>query len=433
MRGREDVAGRSDGGSDIAAMLRSTLPSRVHPVSPSGALRVRPDNAAEVARVLSLATERRARVLPHGSPEPGRGDVLLDLSRLSDIHRIDERSLTVHAGAGIRVADLEVALRDRGFTLGFPLVGHLDPKLGGFLSGQGWAEASVLYGKPWRSAIGLEGVLPTGRTFRIKPTPRRAVGPDLSELFLGAEGRLGVLTSAWVKFHPVAKTRSTAVAAMPGAGVALRCAARMVHDGLRPAFARIHERGLLPGSRAGRVGEETLLVVGFEGETRLVDSFHSMAVELIGDRSGRLLGHDHPLATRIVPRPCARPELADHVTASVSWSAAEEVVQRVSPLFGDALSAIRVSDVLHEGCAVTWTARIGRAGGGGRVAGPLADVLEALDDLPATVVAHHGPFAPAPGPSPFEDPAYRHLLERLARTLDPRGVLDDPATGPPSS
>lgn len=402
-------------------MLQAALPSRVSGSRPGSALVVKPDNASEVARVLRLCTETGTPVLPAGRHEPDGEAVVLDLSGLTQIHAIDENSLTVHAGSGIRVADLQMALRDRGYTLGFALVPHLSPKLGGFLSGQGWAEASVLFGKPWCAAIGIEGVLPTGRTFRIKPTPRRAVGPDLSELFLGAEGRLGVLTAAWVKFHPMARARAILAASLPGHGVALRSAARMVHDGLRPAFARIHELGLLPSPPDG--AERTVLVVGFEGEARLVDVFLSMAVDLVKDRSGRILDEDHPLATRPIRSPCSRPELADHLSASVPWARAEELVQRVSRAFGDTLVAIRISDMLHEGCTVTWTARLDRSNSDRKVVKPLDQVLRAIQDGEATVIAHHGPFPAGHVATLQTDEVFGSALGRLAAILDPGEIL----------
>ncbi len=407
---------RTGATADIGALIRGALPSGVKDVPGTGAVLVRPINASEVARVLGIAAETKTRVLPRGTSDVRGTAIVLDLSGLTEIHEISEVSLVAHADAGIRVRDLEVALRDRGFTLGFPMMGHLDPKLGGFLCGQGWAEASVLYGKPYRAAIGIEGVLPNGRAFKIKPAPRRAVGPDLSELFLGAEGRLGILTSAWVTFHPQPRTRMIAGAAMPSLGVALRCAARMVHDGLRPAFGRIHAR--LEG------GPPAVLVVGFEGEARLVEVFHAMAVERIRDRSGEMLSDGHELVCRPVRSGCMRPEAADHLTVSTDWAGADGLVEDLSAVFGSALLSVRISDLLHEGCAATFTARVDRSQTDEQLVLPVTLAVERARNLGATVIAHHGPFATHRGISPLSDPAFDDLLTRLASNLDPSGVLE---------
>jgi alkyldihydroxyacetonephosphate synthase len=393
-------------------------------MGPGGRHVVKPDNDSEVARVLRIASETASRIVPRGSSDRGGNVIELDLSGLDTIHAIEEQSLTVHAGSGIRLSDLELALRDHGYTIGFPLIPHLDPKLGGFLSGQGWAESSVLFGRPWKSAIGIEGVLPTGRLFKIKPAPRRAVGPDLCELFLGAEGRLGVLTSAWVKFHPLPKSRMIVTAAMPGPGPALRCAARMIHDGLRPAFARIHEFGLLPEKSRDSLGDGTVLVVGFEGETRLVDVFHSMAVDKIHDSSGDLLAEDHPLALRRVRTPCSMPEMADHLTATVAWREAEPLLRKVSGVLGEGLEGVRISDFLHEGCAITWSARVDRAGLDEQLVRTIAEAVEAVGSTGGTVIAHHGPFARSHPSTVFEDRSFSDLMQRLVTLLDPSGTLN---------
>lgn len=403
-------------------MLKHALPSGVIQEPGGRVWRVCPDNASEVSRVLRLASELGVAVRPEGGS--GEDVIQLDLSGLSDVHAINEEALTVHAGAGIRVRDLEVTLRDHGFTLGFPLVPHLNPKLGGFLSGQGWAEASVLYEKPWQSAIGIEGVLPTGRTFRIKPAPRRAVGPDLSQLFLGAEGRLGVLTSAYVRFHRLPKARQTVAAVLDGLGDGLACAARIVHDGLRPAFARIYEPGLVPGVQ-GQDAVGTVLVVGFEGEPRLVEIFHGAACEIISGIGGRIQADDFHLACRPLRSQVLDAEHADHLTATTGWAGAEVLARAVAGLLGGGLATMRLSDFLHEGCAVTWTARIDRsADAGGAVPAVIAEAAERVRSLGGTVTAHHGPFVVSPSSVLDADPSFDAFFSQLRRTLDPGAILD---------
>jgi len=404
-------------------MLKHALPSGVVEEPVGRVWRVSPDNPSEVSRVLRLASETGVVVRPEGSGGD-EGVIQLDLSGLSDVHAINEEALTVHAGAGIRVRDLEVTLRDHGFTLGFPLMPYVNPKLGGFLSGQGWAEASVLFEKPWQSAIGIEGVLPTGRPFRIKPAPRRAVGPDLSQLFLGAEGRLGILTSAYVRFHRLPKARQIVAAVMDGLGEGLACAARIVHDGLRPAFARIYEPGMVPGNQ-GQDAVGTVLVAGFEGEPRLVEIFHAAACEIIRERAGRIQAQDFHLACRPVRSQVLDAEHADHLTATTGWAGAEVLARAVAGLLGDGLATMRVSDFLHEGCAVTWTARIDRsADPSGDVPAVIAEAAQRVRSLGGTVTAHHGPFVVSPSSVLAAEPAFDTFFSLLRSTLDPGAILD---------
>jgi alkyldihydroxyacetonephosphate synthase len=413
---------------DIGAMLKHALPSGVVEERGGRVWRVRPDNASEISRVLRLASEASVVVRPEGGEAGERGAIVLDLSGLADVHAINAEALTVHAGAGIRVRDLEVTLRDHGFTLGFPLVPHLNPKLGGFLSGQGWAESSVMYERPWLAAIGIEGVLPTGRPFRIKPAPRRAVGPDLSQLFLGSEGRLGVLTSAHVRFHPLHKARSIAAAVMPGLGEALACAARMVHQGLRLAFARVYEPGLVPGKQ-GLDAVGTVLVAGFEGEPRLVEILSSAACEIVREASGVIQPDDFHLACRPIRSPALGAEHADHLTATTGWSGAEVLARAVARVFGSGLAATRLSDFLHEGCAVTWTVRIDRAAEtDGPVPAVIAEAAERVRSLGGTVTAHHGPYVVSPSAVLEADGSFDVLFSRLRAMLDP-GTILNPSPG----
>jgi alkyldihydroxyacetonephosphate synthase len=282
----------------------------------------------------------------------------------------------------------------------------------------------VLFERPWQSAIGIEGVLPTGRPFRIKPAPRRAVGPDLSQLFLGAEGRLGILTSAHVRFHRLPKARQIVAAVLGGLGDGLACAARIVHDGLRPAFARIYEPGLVPGNQ-GQDAVGTVLVAGFEGEPRLVEIFHASACEIIRDQGGRIQPDDFHLACRPVRSQVLDAEHADHLTAATGWAGAQVLARAVAGLLGDGLAGMRVSDFLHEGCAVTWTARIDRSADGGQaVPAVIAEAAGRVRSLGGTVTAHHGPFVVPPSEVLDRDASFDGFFSRLRQTLDPGAILD---------
>ncbi|MGQ9768361.1 MAG: FAD-binding oxidoreductase, partial [Anaerolineae bacterium] len=160
----------------------------------------RPATGEEVRELLDYALQVGAAVIPYGggtsvvghvNPLPGDRPVLtVDLARLNRLLRFDGEGNLAAFGAGIVGPELEAQLRARGFTLGHFPQSFEYSTLGGWIATRSSGQQSLGYGRIERLFAG--GVLeaPAG-TLTLPAFPASAAGPDLRELVLGAEGRLG--------------------------------------------------------------------------------------------------------------------------------------------------------------------------------------------------------------------------------------------------
>jgi alkyldihydroxyacetonephosphate synthase len=176
-----------------------------------------PGSHDEVAAVLAAASEHRIAVVPFGGGtsvtggvealDGGLGAVIsLDLRRLDQLVAVDEISLTATLQAGLRGPEAEELLNRRGFTLGHLPQSFEHATIGGFAATRSAGQSSAGYGRFDDMVLGLTAATPRG-TLRAGPAggraPASAAGPDLRQLLLGSEGRLGVITEVTVQVRPL--------------------------------------------------------------------------------------------------------------------------------------------------------------------------------------------------------------------------------------
>jgi alkyldihydroxyacetonephosphate synthase len=119
----------------------------------------------------------------------------------ADLIDIDPTSLLVSVPASCTLDSVETALAARGFTLGVALDGSSSRAVGDWLAA-GAPGAPSMFSDPADHVVaGLLATLPNGKKLEIRPGPRRAVGPDLTALVLGTNGRLASVTHAWLRIH----------------------------------------------------------------------------------------------------------------------------------------------------------------------------------------------------------------------------------------
>ncbi len=181
---------------------------------------LRPSDAGEVAQILTLANETGTAIVPQGGntglvggqvPDGDGHQVVLSLARLNRIRDVDPAGNTMIAESGVVLQAIHEAAADvdRMFPLTLGAIGSC--QIGGNLSTNAGGTAVLAYGNARDLVLGLEVVLPTGEIWDgLRRLRKDNTGYDLKQLFIGAEGTLGVITAAVLKLF--AKPASQEVA-----------------------------------------------------------------------------------------------------------------------------------------------------------------------------------------------------------------------------
>lgn len=271
----------------------------------------RPSTDDDVNSLLRYAAETGAVVIPYGggtsvvghvNPPAVEGPVLtVNMQRISRLRRFNEASRLATFGAGVLGPDLEAQLRARGFTLGHFPQSFEYSTLGGWIATRSSGQQSLGYGRIEELFSGGKLLSPAG-TLELASFPASAAGPDLRQLVLGSEGRLGIISEATVRvsrlpdkeeFHAVffegmerglAAVRQIAQAALP---ISLLRLSTPMETTTTLTLAG-HERliGVLERLLAARsVGpNKSMLLIGFSG---------SRAVTRMGRRAALGIAKDH--------------------------------------------------------------------------------------------------------------------------------------------
>ena len=170
-----------------------------------------PDSAEQVRELIHFAIDAGAAVVPYGGgtsvcghldAAPGRPTLSVDMRRLRAMTNLDRDSLLATFGAGVAGPDLEAQLRAHGCTLGHFPQSFEYSTLGGWVVTRSSGQQSLRYGRIEQLFAGGRMETPQG-TLALPTFPASSAGPDLRELVLGSEGRLGILTEATVRISPL--------------------------------------------------------------------------------------------------------------------------------------------------------------------------------------------------------------------------------------
>ncbi|MGQ0521409.1 MAG: FAD-binding oxidoreductase [Actinomycetota bacterium] len=411
----------------------------------------RPTSAAEVASVLGACDHAGVPVTPTagrsgvcGGSVPVFGGVALDLCGLAGIVAVDEASLLVTVRAGTNGAAFEAELRDQyGLTLGHRPQSIAISTVGGWLACRSAGQYSTRYGKIEDMVVGLEVALAGGRLVRTGGrAPREATGPDLTQLFVGSEGTLGVITEAVLRVAPAPPAERRAAFGFASFAEGLEACRRILRRGATPAVLRLYDE--IETRRGYSIDDRCLLVVLDEAEPRLADAvLHVVGEECAGAERLDDGLVDHWLAGRddvsALHALLAAGIVVDTCEVAAAWSALPDVYARavaaLSAVPGTLVASAHQSHAYADGACLYLTF----AGRRDDPADGDAYYVEAWDAVTAAVLGaggalshHHGVglnrgrfLAGALGPA-FD------VLASVKAALDPNGILNPGKLGLPS-
>src|SRR4051795_675457 len=191
---------------------------------------LRPGSTAEVSAICKLASEHRIALVPQGGntglvggQTPHNGEVVVSLRRLDKIREVDTASntMTCEAGVVLQIAQQRASELDRLFPLSLGAEGSCT--IGGNLSTNAGGTTALAYGVAREMALGLEVVLADGRILNVLSKLKKDnTGYDLRNLFIGAEGTLGIITAATLKLFPKPRSIETAFVGLKSPDAALK-------------------------------------------------------------------------------------------------------------------------------------------------------------------------------------------------------------------
>ena len=191
---------------------------------------VRPRTTAEVATCLRLCHAAGIAVVPQGGltglvggGRAGAGEVALSLERMTGIEEIDPATATMTAWAGTPLEAVQNAAADAGFFFALDLGARGSCAIGGNLSTNAGGNRVIRYGMTRDMVLGLEVVLPDGTVMTsLNKLIKNNAGYDLKQLFIGAEGTLGIITRVVLRLYPKPATVAAAFCGLADYAAVLR-------------------------------------------------------------------------------------------------------------------------------------------------------------------------------------------------------------------
>ena len=427
----------------------------VHDLWPLGLIRARAGAAppeVEVARpasageVVALLRSGR-RIIPMGGASgvcgalaPAPGDLVLDLGALDRIE-IDEANLLVRAGAGVNGAELERRLNERGMTLGHFPSSLPGTTVGGLCSTRSAGQESSRHGAVEDMVMGLTVALPDGALAEARVQPRSAAGPALHELFLGAEGGLGVVLEAVLRVRRLPEAVVGRGWRLPGVEPGLGVLREAMQRDLRPLVLRLYdpEDSAFQGEPDG-----CLLVAAAAGPAAVAEAEAGLLDDLASAAGAEQLGEEtwerwcHPRfdlsaerLSEVLEPPGA---FVDTIEVATTWTILPALYTEVKAHLASAagLALCHFSHAYAQGCCAYFTF----AGSAPDEPAAEAAYREAWRGAMEATLRHGGTISHHHGVGQVRAPWIRQELggwwevwRRVRRALDPEGRMNQYAVG----
>jgi glycolate oxidase len=408
---------------------------------------VLPATTDEVAAVLRLADEHRVPVTARGSGTgmsgacvPRPDGILVSFERMAAILEIDTENFVAVVEPGVQLAQLDEALLPHGLV--YPVFpGEYSASLGGNVATNAGGMRAVKYGVTRHHVIGLEAVLPSGEVIQCGgKVVKVSTGYDLTQLVIGSEGTLALVTKAFLKLYPRPPHQATVLAPFTSLEAVTAAVPEIVRSGIGPLILEYIDM-LTMAAATAYVG----LDLGIP-ESVKETAYAYLVVALESTHADRLEADTHTVAEQLadlgamdvyVLPPGAAAGLID-AREKAFWVAkangADDIIDVVVPRAAVPAFMARVTQIAAE--HGSWIAGCGHAGDGnvhmgvfqpdadvrGRV---LRELFTAGMALGGAISGEHGLGTEKAGYFlELEDPAKIALMRRIKAAFDPNGILN---------
>ena len=253
----------------------------------------------QIQQVLALATANDMPVTPRalassvtGQPLPTRGGIVLDVTGMTQHREINITNLTVEVSAGYNGGQLEDELQQMGWTLGHSPQSLYQSTVGGWLSTLATGQFSSYYGGIEELVTAYTVILATGEKLRLKASPRAAMGPDLRQLFIGAEGTLGIVTSVQLKIFPLPQTRLYDSLELPSIDAGLEIMREQAMAGLRPFLLRLYDTNEARHAMQNPLQDKPVMFLGTQGVDAVAHAEMDAFMAIVHRHGGKSIGSE---------------------------------------------------------------------------------------------------------------------------------------------
>ena len=441
-----EVVGENNYTESVIDMVSYSYDASEHSHRPSCG--VWAESAEQVPEILKLANRNRIPVIPRGAGTglsgmavPVKGGIVLDLSHMNKILRISIEDRLAIVQPGVVYADLEKALAVDGFFFPPDPASGKVATLGGNVATNAGGVKGAKYGTTRDYVLGLQVVLPDGRIMRTGSKAMKSVsGYDLTRLFVGSEGTLGVVTEITLKINPKPTAASTAVATFEDLEDAGRAVSQIMYSGIIPSVLEI-------------LGKHTILAINQNTDLNLPE----VDAMLLAETDGYTREETDYQMQKVIDvfkknRPKEVKQAASEEEAAELWKArksAYPVLARIKSHFvleDVTVPMAKVADLLKGVEAIAekhqiQIATFGHAGDGNlhpqilydgydpeqvrRMEGASADLFKLAIELGGTLTGEHGiGLSKAPYMTLEHDRVAMDVMRSIKKMLDPNNILN---------
>ena len=408
----------------------------------------RPADRQQLIAIIRWAGAQGVAVTPMGGAtgmcgalSPEAGEVVLDMAGFDRILEIDETNLVCRCESGVNGFALEQTLNSRGLTLGHFPSSLPGTTVGGLIATRSSGQESTYFGSIEDMVMGLGVVLADSSYAEPHVVPRSAVGPALYQLWIGAEGGLGVIVEAALRIHRLPETVTGRGFAFPDLGSGLECMRAVVQAGIKPFVMRLYDAEDSVFNRY-EVGEGyCVLVIATAGprgvaeaQAAAVRDLAAAANDLGEEPWERWQRHRYDISADLLQaflEPAA--SFLDVIEVATSWTSLPELHARVKAAIAVGPVALcHFSHAYEQGCCAYFT--FGGSGGTeeeSRAAYQRAweGTMRAALDLGGTISHHHGVGRARARWVADELGGWMRVWKAVKGSLDPAGIMNPSALG----